>query len=199
MIERRSKYERVGQLLAGSAGLLLDVGARDRRLRGCLPSSWQYRSADTGPGHDHRWDLERPLPAESRSFDAVACLDVLEHIDDIHGALNELLRLTRRSLFVSLPNMTCLSLRLQFARTGLLGDKYRLPTEPVEDRHRWLTTYHQGQRFIRHAAARAGFTVRHDDLVTGYGRLHRIISFLPLPASLTAYTVLYELTRVERD
>jgi len=195
VIQRRSKYELVGQRLEGQTGLLLDVGARDRRLKASLPSSWQYRSADIGPGHDYQWNLEEPLPAKSRSFDAVVCLDVLEHVDNIHQALSELLRITRGILFISLPNMACLSLRLQFVRTGLLGDKYRLPPEPVTDRHRWLTTYRQGQDFIRHGAARAGFSIRHDDLVTGYGRLHHFFSGWPLPASLTAYTVLFELTR----
>ena len=37
-------------------------------------------------------------------FDLVTCVDVLEHVEDYHRFLNELLRVTRKGVFISTPN-----------------------------------------------------------------------------------------------
>jgi SAM-dependent methyltransferase len=37
-------------------------------------------------------------------FDLVTCVDVLEHVDDYHRFLNELMRVTRKGVFISTPN-----------------------------------------------------------------------------------------------
>src|SRR4051812_26239137 len=103
---RADKYRSVADVLSRRAGSLLDVGARDRILSRYLDASRiQYSSADMSAGHDHQVDLERPLPFESESFDIVVALDVLEHVDRVHGAFDELSRVTRRLLIVGLPNL----------------------------------------------------------------------------------------------
>lgn len=38
------------------------------------------------------------------SFDVVTCVDVLEHVEDYHRFLDELLRVSRKGVFVSTPN-----------------------------------------------------------------------------------------------
>lgn len=37
-------------------------------------------------------------------FDVVSCVDVLEHVEDYHLFLNELLRISRKGVFISTPN-----------------------------------------------------------------------------------------------
>src|SRR5207245_2632728 len=91
-----------------------------------LPSHVSYLSADIVPGHDLKWNLEERIDSADSAFDIVVALDVLEHLEHIHEGFKELIRITRTKLFVSLPNMTCLSHRLRFAANGHLGGKYDL-------------------------------------------------------------------------
>lgn len=193
-----SKYALVGRRLEGRTGTLVDLGARDRVLAAFLPPGIAYRSCDAEPStppHDHAWNLEEPIPAGDRSFTYVAALDVLEHLDHLHAALDEMLRITDRTLFVSLPNLAALSHRLEFFARGTMGGKYALPEEPVRDRHRWITTAGQARSVMKARAARQGFRVMEHPVLTGYGRLHSMIARLPIPADLAAYTLVFELER----
>lgn len=50
-------------------------------------------------------DLERgSLPFADQSFDTVICTDVLEHLECIHAMYDELFRVSRKHVVVSLPN-----------------------------------------------------------------------------------------------
>jgi 2-polyprenyl-3-methyl-5-hydroxy-6-metoxy-1,4-benzoquinol methylase len=44
------------------------------------------------------------LPFPDKHFDLVTCVDVLEHVEDYHRFLDELLRVTRKSVLISTPN-----------------------------------------------------------------------------------------------
>ncbi|MEM4204979.1 MAG: methionine biosynthesis protein MetW [Candidatus Methanomethylicaceae archaeon] len=155
---RKDKYTIVADLLRGEKGVLLDVGARDRTLGRLLASQGLiYYSADLGPGYDYQLNLEEKLPLADRSFDYVVALDVLEHIEHIHLAFQELARITRKCLIIALPNMAALPRRWSFLWRGNLGTgKYALLTEHQGDRHRWLTVYPEINAFISTNAAQAG-------------------------------------------
>ena len=97
-------------------GRILDVGAGDQAtfFRGTFGNN--YESLDIGDGYkivtrnerdaiSHVYNLEgRPLPFEDKSFDCVMCMDTLEHVDDPHLLLGELLRVSSKHVIVSLPN-----------------------------------------------------------------------------------------------
>ncbi len=51
------------------------------------------------------------MPFESKKFDYSLCLEVLEHIQNPIGALNELRRVTRKALIVSIPHVTWTRIR----------------------------------------------------------------------------------------
>lgn len=154
----RDKYRIVAELLEEAQGTLLDAGARDRRLaREIDANRLRYASADLGDGHDHRLDLEGPLPFPDRRFDHVVALDVLEHLEHIHLGFRELARIAARSLIVALPNLATLPRRFTFLLRGhLRTGKYHLAPEPPGDRHRWLTVYPQIDDFVRVNARQAG-------------------------------------------
>jgi SAM-dependent methyltransferase len=165
-----SKYQLTGDLVAalGPASSVLDVGCRDCTLRGHLPPATRYTGVDleqnaTGTV-DHIADLTRGLAFPDRAFDAVCALDVIEHTDDIHASFAELARVASRLLIVVLPNMAHAGHRARLLGTGHLGAKYRLPTEPIADRHRWVTTHRDILPFYAAAAQRHGLrlTLRDD-------------------------------------
>lgn len=196
MFTQASKYQIVANSIADMTGTLVDVGARDRVVRQYIQASkLQYLSSDVVPGHDLCWDLEKSLEVPDNSFEVVVALDVLEHVEMIHDALRELLRIAKEKLFISLPNMTCLSFRLHFFRYGQLSGKYALLPAHQGDRHRWLTSYPQVCAFVQHIAQTARCDVQQYDILYGYGRWQPLISYLPLPAALRTYTMLFEITK----
>ncbi len=193
---RRLKYELVGDRVRDMSGILVDVGARDRILERYLESrDLRYLSADVSKGHDLLWNLEKPLDCADLAFDVVVALDVLEHVDRFHAAFDELLRVTRAKLIVSLPNMTNLAFRLRFLWRGHLGGKYSLLPEPQADRHRWLTHYDDVRAFMLDRAQSPGISIRQFNILWGYTRLEKLVSRLPLPAGLRTYSMMFEVTR----
>lgn len=64
---------------------------------------------DTVRGRNPRLDrLElydgQKLPFQDAEFDVVTCIDVLEHVEDYDGFLEEMLRVCRKGVFISTPN-----------------------------------------------------------------------------------------------
>jgi SAM-dependent methyltransferase len=97
-------------------GRILDVGAGDQAAFFRERIGSNYESLDIADGYkvvtrkesdaiSHLYNLEgRPLPFDDKSFDCVMCLDTLEHVDDPHLLLTELLRVSSKHVIVSLPN-----------------------------------------------------------------------------------------------
>ena len=86
-------------------GRILDVGADACHLKPHLSPETIYCGIGFGEGVDRVVDLERELiPVLSESFDCVLCLDVLEHVENIHAVFDDICRVTRRFAVISLPN-----------------------------------------------------------------------------------------------
>ncbi|MGA1844465.1 MAG: class I SAM-dependent methyltransferase [bacterium] len=158
--EYLSRYEVAAVLLSGKKGTLIDLGSRDRRLLEFLDAgganpSLTYYSADIDHGHDYEVDLEKPLPFKDGQFDYVVVLDVLEHLENIHRAFDECVRIARKEVIVSLPNMSTLIHRVHFLLRGSLKTgKYDLYGDHQGDRHRWLTTFKNTVSFVESRSLR---------------------------------------------
>ena len=129
---------------------LLDLGCRTMALKPLLKGCKEYYGtdfvADVGV---IPCDLEDGLTGfEDSSFDVVVALDVLEHLENAHLLLQEALRVTKRRLIVSLPNMYYLKFRWNFLLGNGVSGKYSFPPSPIRDRHRWLLSYREAEEFI---------------------------------------------------
>jgi SAM-dependent methyltransferase len=158
--ERAQFIARVyGEFLAGD---VLDVGCSGAALREAVTG--RYVGIDIAGQPDLVVNLEKEkIPVPDDSFDCVVCSDVLEHLDNLHDTFDELVRVSRRYVLISLPN--CYNYEIVFRIwTGRRVKFYGLPGEPEPDRHKWFFGHHEATSFFRAQAQR-----HHLDLVALHG------------------------------
>lgn len=129
---------------------LLDLGCRTMDLKPLVQGCTKYCGTDFVPSEGVlECNLEQELPFESKSFDIVCALDVLEHLDNFHVTFDEALRVAKKTVIISLPNMYYLSFRLRFLSGKGISGKYSFPMRPVLDRHRWVLSFTDAVNFIK--------------------------------------------------
>lgn len=137
---------------------ILDVGADECYLRQYLDEKATYWGIGLGGHPDQLLDLEKDkIPFPDNSFDCVLCLDVLEHLDNIHEVFDELCRVSRHHFIVSLPNAWqdfYQMLRHGDYRPGQPLKFYGLPVDTPEDRHKWFFSNEDAEKFILYRAAK---------------------------------------------
>lgn len=100
--------------LKGLTGSILDVGAGQSPWRGWLPNTVTYQGIDIGHAADfgmqpHINDViyygGAKMPLTSSSYDAVLCIEVLEHAQDPHFLLSEIMRVMKQNatLILTVP------------------------------------------------------------------------------------------------
>ncbi len=160
-----NKFEHVKEIVSRCAGgdmRLLDVGCRDCVLKEHLDGMVQYSGLDLFQNPqgtvDYVHNAEKGLPVESGSFDFVVALDFLEHLNELQAGLVELLRASRKTVIVVLPNAAYVLHRLTFLWHGCFTPqtkkydlRYTSQSQTI-DRHRWLTVQHQADEFMRRLA-----------------------------------------------
>ena len=149
-------------------GSLLDVGCDAREIKKLIPGP--YVGVDLFGNPDIRIDLRAGLPFKDGSFDCIVATDVLEHLDDIHSGLDELLRVARKNVIISLPN--CWEGYLKRMFLGRSEQKnYGLPPEPTGDRHHWFFNCEEAEDFVFYRAAVNGAKVVNCEQFTRRGDL----------------------------
>jgi hypothetical protein len=147
---------------------ILDVGADECTLKLHLPESASYWGIGLGGHPDQQVNLEKEkIPFPDNSYDCVLCLDVLEHIENIHEVFDELCRVSRKYVVVSLPNAWATfygMLRFKEYEPGRATKFYGLPVEPPEDRHKWFFSADEAKRFVEYRAAKNKMTIVQTDL-----------------------------------
>jgi len=167
--ESKSKYvfDKYRSILDQS---VLDVGADAMYLKPLILSNGaKYNGVGRGEGIDHDLDLEKtPFPFENDSFETVLCLDVLEHLESIHLVFDELCRISKKYVVVSLPNplsdIFSVIRKKDYSSTQCLKF-YGLPVDPPEDRHRWFFTEKEARAFVKERGHRNGFSTMQIDAI----------------------------------
>ncbi len=163
--DRRSKAvyiaDKYAPILIGS---VLDVGCDEAPLRNLVHQPFRYVGVDVRPDADRVVNLDRDdLPFADRHFDTVVCTDVLEHLERCHGVFDELCRVARGHVVVSLPNPLRILLASLLEGTGGRAKYYGLPARPPADRHRWFFGHEEAVEFVTARARENGFEVEQTD------------------------------------
>jgi hypothetical protein len=163
----RYVYEKYKSIF-DNATSIIDVGADKGSLRQWLPAGTTYVTIGYGENMSLTYNLEHiPWPLESRAVDVALCSDVLEHLENIHGAFDELCRIASKYVIISLPNPYASFMRflLRGKYMGRIKDMkfYGLTPEPEEDRHRWFFSPTDAREFIRYRCEKNCFSILQHD------------------------------------
>jgi SAM-dependent methyltransferase len=122
---------------------------------------------DLSPPADVIANLEKGLPFSDKTFDVVVALDVLEHTDNIHKAFDELCRIARKFVIITLPNVYEMKGRIKFLLGRPISGKYGLPPDHTTDRHRWLFSFNEARQFVHFRARKCGFKIEDEGCLIG--------------------------------
>lgn len=127
---------------------VLDVGCFEAPLRDFLKSI-MYIGVDISGKPDIKLNLEEiyKLPFKDESFYCVLCIDVLEHLDNLHMIFDELIRVSKRYIIISLPNCWCDARQAIERGKGHFGH-YGLPLQKPKDRHKWFFSLSEAKQFL---------------------------------------------------
>lgn len=161
--ETKAKYVWLKYQPVLKSHTILDVGSDQQYLKRYLDEDAPYWGIGLGGNPDQQVDLEvEKFPFDDNSFDTVLCLDVLEHIDNIHDVFDELCRVARLNIIISLPNAWLDIYQAMHYSDYALGQHtkfYGLPLERPKDRHKWFFNYDEAEAFINYRAKKNGWRV----------------------------------------
>lgn len=158
-MEHRIRYmsETFGHHLSGK---LLDVGCAQRYLEKLRPDL-DYTGVDMGGQPDIRLNFEEieRLPFDDGNFDAVVCCDVLEHLNNLHFMFSELVRVSKKTVLISLPNCWTAARKRIDRGKGEIG-LYGLTANAPEDRHKWFFSLTEARKFVEDIAPKHNLTLK---------------------------------------
>jgi hypothetical protein len=133
-------------------------GGGERHLEKYLDSRWRVHELDITGDCDTKLNLDGidRLPFADNSFDICCAFDVLEHLENFHLIADEIYRVSKSTLLISLPN-SALEIPSIFRNVrayddplenGVYSKYYGIPLAPPKDRHRWWMTFEDIVRFF---------------------------------------------------
>ena len=151
------------QIKATRVGSVLNLGGGGRRhLENSLNSpEINVFEIDIQGDCDLQANLDdlAKLPFEDHSFDVVCAFDVLEHLENFHLINEEIFRVAKDYVLISLPNSASEVFYDAFwnrtqkkpdMNRGVFSIFYGLPLSPPEDRHRWWIYFQDIVRYYHY-------------------------------------------------
>lgn len=134
--------------VVNSSSTILDVGCDDNYLKKIIGSKVFGIDIDGSP--DKKVDLEKESLRflDSNSKELVICLEVLEHLDNLHEVIDDLFRVSSKYVLISLPNVATFNRLWYIFWKKRVSKYYGLPLEKPRDRHKWFFTYDQVVNFM---------------------------------------------------
>jgi hypothetical protein len=147
---------------------VLDVCGFQGGLGKVFPGNYVNVDMDSRADYVLNLDAIEKLPFPKAAFDTVVCTDGLEHLENIHGIFDEMCRVAKQSVIISMPNAWINvrymigGLKEQFSKhrpRRLLDRHWILPVDKPEDRHRWFYSLTEADALIGTRGSRMGFEV----------------------------------------
>ncbi len=157
----------IKNFLEGEYNSILDVGCDKNYLREILKPQ-RYVGVDISEKADFKLDLDKveKLPFSDGEFDLVFSSNLVEHLENIHLIVDEIIRTGKLSVITTPPlNSWDIIMVLFFKKRNKNIDRkhfgkyykfYGLPLEKPSDRHRWLFFYDELVDFIKYRAGKQG-------------------------------------------
>jgi len=146
-------------------------GGGKRHLEKALNSSAiSVKEVDMQGECDLQVDIDslEQLPFQDQSFDVVCAFDVLEHLENFHLINQEMLRVSKRFMLISLPNSAAeiipIVMRNKFQtqpnfNRGVFSIFYGIPLRKPDDRHRWWLYFQDIVRYYYYFSLENGSRV----------------------------------------
>lgn len=128
---------------------VLDVGCDDAPLRKLI-GNHNYTGINFLGKPDKKINLEatKKLPFKAQEFDTVICVEVLEHLENLHEISKELFRVSNNHVLISIPNCWR-DARVKIQRGKGSIAHYGLPSKKPIDRHKWFFTVSEAIDFLK--------------------------------------------------
>jgi len=127
---------------------VLDVGCYEAPMRYFIGRK-NYIGIDFVGNPDIKINLEsiKKLPFPAKKFDTVICIEVLEHLNNLYEISQDLFRVSKSSVLISLPNCwRDARVKLQKGRGSFAH--YGLPIKKPMDRHKWFFSTYEAIQFL---------------------------------------------------
>ena len=122
---------------------ILDVGCDENYFKKIYGD--KVFGIDIAGQPDRKVDLEKEtlkfLP--DSSYEVIICTEVLEHLDNLHEVIEELMRVSGKYIIISLSNCANIRYLIHILRTKKTGKFYGLPLSKPEDRHKWFFSHRE--------------------------------------------------------
>ncbi len=183
------------QKCLGEAESILDVGCDDNTLKNLVGP--KVLGIDLYGIPDIRIDLEKELLTQfhENQFDLSVCTEVLEHLEHLYPMFDELVRVSRKHVLISLPNCFDLMAKYNILVHNKIGKFYGLPLTPPADRHRWLFGWQDLDVFFRAYCQKNNLRISESFLHFNFsptlkGRLARsLVKFFNIQSACQSYWV----------
>jgi glycosyltransferase involved in cell wall biosynthesis/SAM-dependent methyltransferase len=171
---------------------ILDVGCGNAELRRYVDDGL-YIGIDVTTSADLRLDLDsvKKLPFSDQEFNTTLCIETLEHLESPSVVANELFRVTKSCVLISLPNCwrdARVPIRRGYGTIAHYGSPYELAGK---DKHRWFFNAAQGISYL-HSLAPPNFSI--DTMIVEPARNPVVRSLRRLILSETQYINKYSQT-----
>ncbi len=158
--ERSERAKYIGEVYKKVLnGKVADVGSSESDLRKYVTGEYVGIDILDTPEIDITVDLEKEkIPIDDNSMDCVVCTDVLEHVNNLHEVFEELIRITKRYVIISVPNGFNYEVvfRIWF---GINIKFYGLPENKPDDRHKWFMSHDDSVNFFKKNEKKHNYTV----------------------------------------